>query len=218
MRTIRRCIPLHPHCCLHYLVDANFLSNRYINSQNITNSSEIDHINKAKDYWKLIIQQINEGCAKVFVSDVCIAETFKTLAKKYYSNESPFPSYNSYKNACDKLRKEISLPPKLARSSNRKIIFHDIQTTRDIIISIDRFFEKACSKYRKVSTFDLMIIATGKYLMDFYGFNKDNLFIITQDRRLYYLAKSYMDLPKVFNPDINSDNAYKVFIEQPTRP
>ncbi|MEY3395624.1 MAG: hypothetical protein RL346_1860 [Verrucomicrobiota bacterium] len=149
---------------------------------------------------------------RVYVLDICIAETFKVLAKKYYNAENIFSNHSSYNNAKVKLHRDLHMPSKEARSSQRKVRYHDIQTNRDIIISVDRFFEKDLKMKTKVSIVDLMILACSKYLIDFYGIKKEELFIITQDNKLYELARSYQDLPSVFNPHKDSDLAEKVFI------
>jgi len=80
---------------------------------------------------------------------------------------------------------------------------------------VDRFFEKNCKEYRKygnTSIVDLLILSTAKYLIDFYGLPKKDLYIITQDDPLYKLAKSYADLPMVFNPSVAREAANKIFV------
>lgn len=211
MRSKRRCITKEPKESCYYLVDANFLANKRINEKRIKKASEKKVVTCAKSYWKHIDKQLKEGKARVYVLDLCIAETFKVLAKKYYK-EGIFPSNQSYNSAKKQLHEDLHMPSKEARSSNRKIKYHDIQTTRDIIISVDRFFEKATKHYESVKIVDLLILACSKYLIDFYGIKKEELFIITQDNKLHKLAKSYKDLPLVFNPHLVEDSADKVFV------
>ena len=218
MRTIRRCIPKaeNPNNRNYYLVDANFLVNNYLAASQVHSPDEKRRILRAKAYWKEIESQLKSEKARVYILDLCIAEAFRVLAKKYYNNEDIFKNYSSYKYAQEKLRKALQLSSVDARKPTRKIKYHDIQTNRDIIISVDRFFEKACKmKYiddKNVSIIDLMVLATAKYLVDFYGISNDKLFVITQDAPLSELAKSYQDLPAVFNPSEDADEAYKVFV------
>lgn len=82
---------------------------------------------------------------------------------------------------------------------------------RDIVISVDRFFEKLYKKTLNVGIVDLLLLATGKYLMDFYGFGRDELFIVTTDNSLYNLARSLQDIPRAFNPTQRQDLASRVF-------
>jgi hypothetical protein len=212
MRSKQRCIIRNPEEPCYYLVDANFLANKRINEKKIENTGEKKRVTCAKAYWRYIDKQLKEDKARVYVLDLCIAETFKVLVKKYYNQEKIFSNYSSYKYAKDQLHKDLHMPSKEARASDRKIKYHDIQTTRDIIISVDRFFEKDMKMKTNVSIVDLMILACSKYLIDFYGIKKEELFIITQDNKLYELAKSYQDLPSVFNPHKEIDSADKVFV------
>jgi len=82
---------------------------------------------------------------------------------------------------------------------------------RDIVISVDRFFEKLYKTNLHVGIIDLLLLATGKYLMDFYGFKRDELFIVTIDGSLYKLARSFQDVPPTFNPSLKTDAAERVF-------
>lgn len=212
MRSKRRCIPIRPANKIFYVVDANFLANKRINEKQIQSPSEQGRVISAKKYWSVIDKQLDEGLAMVYVLDLCIAETFKVLAKKYYNNESIFKNHTSYTYAKRKLHEDLHLSSKKAKASVRSIKYHDIQTNRDIVISVDRFFEKACKQKSNVSVVDLMILATSKYLIDFYGIDRDDMKLITQDCPLYELAKSYQDLPVTFNPSYNIDSAEKVFV------
>jgi predicted nucleic acid-binding protein len=198
----------------YYLVDANFLVNRHINADKVNDPKEQHQIRCAKAWWKEIKKQLDNDQARVYVLDLCIAEAFKVLARKYYNNEEIFSNASSYSHAKRALAKDLTLSSNDAKKSTRTIKYHDIQTNRDIIISVDRFFEKSCKeqkKYGKTSIIDLLILATAKYLIDFYGLPKKDLYIITQDIPLYKLAKTYADLPMVFNPAEASDEVNKVF-------
>ncbi len=212
MRAKNRCILKKPDRPIFYLIDTNFLIYRFLDAARITNSNEQKRANEAQAYWTVIDDQRKAGLAKVFVLDVCIAEAFKTLAKKYYNKSGLFPSSVYYKNARDRLKKEVSLSAREASKSIRRVTFHDIQTSRDIIIGVDRFFENAYKKRKKVGIVDLMILSAARYLVDFLGFERDRLFIITMDGPLYDLAKMYAELPAVFNPDRAIDSPIKIFV------
>lgn len=199
---------------VYYLVDANFLANRHINETKVSDPKEQHQIKCAKAWWKEIKKQLKNDQARVYVLDLCIAEAFKVLARKYYNDDPIFDNPGSYSHAKSALAKDLTLSAKEAKKSLRSIKYHDIQTNRDIIISVDRFFEKSCKERRKfgaTSIIDLLILATAKYLVDFYGLPVERLFIVTQDNPLYKLAKSYADLPMVFNPAESRDAASKVF-------
>lgn len=193
----------------HYLVDACFLTNKYLNPTPITDPKEANRVKSCKEWWTEIRRQMRNGCAKVFIPDICIAEAFKTLSKKYYK-DGCLSSPVAYKNAREKLIRDVHLSAKDARRVQRKIVYHDIQMNRDIIISVDRFFEKVYKKDLNVGIIDLLLLATGKYLMDFYGFGREELFIITIDGPLYKLARSLNDIPQVFNPV--EEPAQRVFV------
>ena len=182
MRTVKRCIPKAAAYQIFYLIDANFLIYHFLDASRISDISEQNRAREAQAYWKIIESQRKAGRAKVFVLDVCIAEAFKTLAKKYYNKSGIFPNAVYFKNARDRLRKEVQLSVKGASKSVRKVTFHDIQTTRDIIIGVDRFFENALKKGKNVGIIDLMILSTARYLIDFLGFDRAKLFIITMGR------------------------------------
>jgi len=60
---------------------------------------------------------------------------------------------------------------------------------------IDRFFEATYKRGGSgLGTIDLMLLSTAKYLMDYYGFTRTDLFIITLDKDLYKIAKSMNDI------------------------
>jgi hypothetical protein len=197
--------------CNYYLVDANFLVNKYLRASKITDAREQDRIRKSQAWWQEIDSQVASDMAKVYISDLCIAEAFKTLAKKNYEDKI-FKYPVDYKLAKDRLRKDIHLPIAEARKQNRTIRYHDIDTSRDVVIGVDRFFELANKLKVNVSIVDLLILATAKYLTDFYGFSDDNLFVVTQDSDLYKLARKIPDLPYTFNPLRPGDFPDKVFV------
>ena len=116
--------------------------------------------------------------------DICIAETFKVLAKKYYEDKW-FPRAIDLTNARNRLRKAITTSPKSLRLFKRRIAYHDVATSRDIIISVDRFYELFHKYKKRVSLPDLLIVATAKYLVDFFDLPRTRLHIITLDQQLW---------------------------------
>jgi hypothetical protein len=213
MRKKNRCIPLTPSAQIYYLVDTNFLVYRLLEVSRITKEDEKKRATEAQNYWRHIDAQRKAGLAKVFTLDVCIAEAFKTLAKMYYGSNGIFPTGAHYDQAKKKFRKEICLSARDASKAKRNITFHDIQTTRDIVIGVDRFFEQTFKKKKNVGIIDLMILSSARYLIDFFGINRDSIYIITMDNPLYGLARHYTELPAAFNPDKKSDLAAKVFVK-----
>ena len=206
---VRRTLKLHPTDTVHYLVDSCFLVNKYLDVRHISDKGHLKRVESSQKWWQVIERQVASRKAKVFVPDIVVAETFKALSKKFYGAHWPYAS--SYTAARNRLRDDIHLPSKEARSPSRKVGFHDIQLNRDIIISVDRFFELAAKKYKSVSIVDIIVAATGKYLIDFYGFSKSDLTIVTTDADLYGLCRACGDLPPTFNPDLPSDASNKVF-------
>lgn len=211
MSVQNRKIKINPQSKVYYLIDANFLINKHLNPNNITDKSEKQRIKSAKDYWKIIDQQLKNNIAQVFILDVCIAECFKIFAKKYYNQEPIFSSHASYSNVLSKVRKDISLSPKDVKKSNRNIKYHDIQTNRDIIIGVDRYFEIISKRKINVSVIDIMILSAARYLIDYYGIDKKHFAIITQDKNLYDLSRCFQDLPNTFNPSLIDNSVKNVF-------
>ena len=68
----------------YFVVDANFLANKYIPPNRAPNLKEKTRIQKCLEWWNKIYAQLNIYKARVYIPDLCIAETFKVLAKKYY--------------------------------------------------------------------------------------------------------------------------------------
>lgn len=210
MSRTRRTININPTFIYHYIIDANFLINKYLDPKRISDINEKRRVINCKNYWENIDSQLRKNKAKIFILDICIAEVFKILSKKYYNGY--FANASSYKWTCDKLRRDICLSYTKAKKLDRKIKFHDIQLNRDIIIGIDRFFENINKKGINVSIVDILILSAAKYLLDFYSLTHDNLIVITIDNELYKIGKQFNDLPYVFNPNNKNDLASKVFI------
>ena len=193
-----------------YLVDACFLANRYIPANGLK-KKERDRVERCKEWWKEIDAQLDNGKAIVYVPDVCIAEAFKVLAKKYYK-EHVFPTAADYIKAKNRFSKDITITKRVLTASNRKIKFHDISTSRDVIIAVDRFLETFTKNEIYVSLPDLIILATAKYLIDFYRIPRSSLFIVTTDGNLYRGSRKVSDIPRAFDPKQNNEAAVKVFI------
>ncbi|HLC41476.1 MAG TPA: hypothetical protein VJO34_07580 [Methylomirabilota bacterium] len=198
-------IPKHPTSCNYFLVDSNFLANKFLKPDSFHNAGEKDRIQKCQEWWTEIDRQMKRNKGKVYVTELCIAETFKVLAKKNFE-AGIFKYPSSYRQARERLSKFLHMSPKQLRSHKRHVRCHDIDTNRDIVISVDRCFEKLFKMKKKKQVrsdpgiVDLMLLATEKYLLDFYGLTKRNLFIISADGSLCKLAKSFPDLPRTVNP------------------
>lgn len=206
-RRIQRA-PAQKNC---YLVDANFLVNRVIPVAVVTDAKEKDRVQRCHDWWKEIDAQLASGHAIVYVPDLCVAEAFKVLAKKYYVDKY-FSKPIYHKHAREKLARFLHTSPKVLRGANRKIKVHDLSTSRDIVIAVDRFYEFFLKKKLSAGIVDLFILATAKHLMDFFNISKSCLHIVTMDNDLWRGSKKLADVPSAFNPNHPSEFASKVFI------
>jgi hypothetical protein len=206
-----RKIQRQPNSKNFYLLDANFLANRFIPLARITNSGEQLRVQRSMEWWKEIDAQLKTGHAFVYVPDLCIAEAFKVLAKKYYVDKY-FPRPIDYKNARDKLADFLHVSPRTLKGSTRVIKVHDISTSRDIIIAVDRFNELFFKHKLSASVVDILILSTAKYLIDFFHIPFKRLHIVTLDNALWRGSKKAADVPSAFNPNASSEIAAKVFI------
>ena len=195
----------------YYVVDACFLANWAIPADLAPAGPSRDQISACMDWWKEIEKQLDCDQARVYIPDICIAETFKVLAKKYYV-EKWFTTPTTMNNARRRLRDFISTPSKVLKGATRRIKFHDISTTRDIIISVDRFYELFLkSNLGRVSVPDLILVATAKYLVDFYDIPTKRLHIVTLDKALRRGSQKIPELPNAYDPTEPADRASKVF-------
>jgi hypothetical protein len=194
----------------YYLVDANFLVNRFIPPAIAPNAHQKQRIELCDEWWVEIEGQLKRNKARVYVPDICIAESFKTLAKKYYE-EKWFKSAVTLNSARKQLAKFISVPAKTLKATKREIKVHDISTTRDLVISVDRFYELFHKYKKKVSLPDLIVVATAKYLVDFYDIPRDRLHIVTLDTGLWEGTKKIQELPNAYNPTQTSDKRQLIF-------
>jgi predicted nucleic acid-binding protein len=195
----------------YFLVDASFLANWAIPRGVAPAGASRDQIDLCMQWWGEIESQLGAGAARVYVPDICIAETFKVLAKKYY-DEKWFATPQAFNNARARLRQFVRTPTQTLRAANRCIKCHDIPSTRDTIIAVERFYELFHKHgLGRVSVPDLIIVATAKYLMDFYDLPKARLHIVTLDKDLRKGSKKIQELPNAYDPTESADAAAKVF-------
>lgn len=88
---------------------------------------------------------------------------------------------------------------------------HDVESCRDIIIGVDRFYELFMKHGKKVQIADLILVSTAKYLMDFYSFPKNMLHIVTLDRTLLSGIAKATELPNAYDPTQKKHRAELVF-------
>ena len=195
----------------YYVVDASFLVNKYIPPNQIPDTRQKTRVEKCIEWWTEIDNQIRVNKARVYIPDICIAETFKVLAQKYYADK--WLNASEYNVARKNLQKDITVSTRTLRSFDRKIKYHDVSTSRDLIISVDRFYEVFHKAGLDVSLPDLIILATAKYLVDFYDLPKNHLHIVTLDRNLRDGSRRIQDLPTAYNPTLARDAKSKIFID-----
>ena len=205
-----RHIKKNPSGINYFLVDACFLANRYLPTHNLSNH-ERERVEKCQRWWQEISIQQEKKKAIVYIPDICIAEEFKVLAQKYYK-ERVFSSPVRYGIAKKKLSGDITVSIKTLKACSRPIKFHDISTSLDIIISVDRFLEVFMKNNLKVSVPDLIVLAIAKYLMDFFRIPRHNLFIITMDKNLHTGSRSFPYIPRAFDRTNSNERAEKIFI------
>lgn len=183
-----------------FIVDAGFLANKYIPIQIAKTQLDKDRIQSCKDWWKIIEKQINQKRAIVYIPDICIAEVIKVFAKKCYQ-EKWFKNYQQYNSCINKFTKDIRTSHELLASKNRHIRYHDISTSRDILISVERFNRIFNTKgYHTVSVPDLIIVSTAKYLMDFYNVPYKWIHILTTDKYLKAGSNKIAEIPSAYDP------------------
>lgn len=206
-----RKIQRKPNEKIAYVIDANFLVNKFIPPGLVTDATEKATIEKSLEWWDELDKQLDAGDGVIYIPDICIAESFKVLAKKYYKHKY-FKRSVDHKNARDKLSEFLKTPANVLRAANRKIKVHDVPTSRDLIISVDRFNELYHKYGHNVSVVDLLILATAKYLMDFYAIQKSQMNIITLDTALWEGSKKVQEVPNAYHPGKPADKAEKVFV------
>jgi len=186
----------------YFLVDACFLANKFIPKNRASNSKERKRIELCDHWWEEIDTQLKKDLARVFVPDICIAESFKVLAKKYFKDRW-FKSSQDFNYWRSQLRSTISISKTELYKADRRIRFHDVESNRDIIIAVDRFYESFFKHGKNVQLPDLIVVATAKYLIDFFDIPKDLLHIVTMDRQLRDGSKKIPELPNAYDPTID---------------
>ena len=196
----------------YYLVDANFLANKHLPASLAPDATQRDRILACQAWWAEIDTQLKAGTARVFVPDLCIAEAFKVLAKKYY-REKWFKRHSDFRVARDALSADMRTTSKELKKSVRAVRYHDISTNRDIVIGVDRFFELFYKAGKNVQIVDLIVLATAKYLMEFFDIPRESLHIITLDTALREGIAKATDLPNAYDPAaVKSHRAAVVFV------
>jgi len=194
----------------YFLVDACFLVEKYLPIGTAPNNETKERIRECKKWWKEIDGQVNDERARVYIPDICIAESFKVLAKKYYQ-ESAFDKYQDYKEAKESLSEDVTIPSKELKQQKRYIKYHDLPTTRDVVIAVDRFYELFMKHDHNVEVGDLILLANAKYLMDFHDALRKQIHIITFDKTLRDGTKKINELPNAYYPGHASDVFESVF-------
>ena len=211
MSRVRK-IPRQPDQAKNYfVVDACFLANKYLPSELAPVGNDRDRIDLCMEWWDEIEEQLEAHTARVYVPDICIAETFRVIAKKYYQQNPWFPSPQRMNGSRLRLRRDIVNSAEELRKASRVVKYHDVPTSRDIIISVDRFNAIYMKHRHKVSTPDLILVATAKYLMDFFDFKRSQVHIVTLDRPLRQGTKKISELPNAYDPTLVEDRANRVF-------
>ena len=193
-----------------FVVDASFLAEKYIPVGSHPTPEGKERGRECKKWWKEIDRQIKLELARVYVPDVCIAEAFKALAKKYYQDKV-LKNSSQYKYARKRLSEDITLSHKVLKQQKRYIRYHDVESCRDIIIAVDRFYELFLKQKKSVGIVDLILVATAKYLMDFHDAPRPQLHIITLDKPLWQGIKKITELPNAYDPQERTDAFERVF-------
>jgi predicted nucleic acid-binding protein len=194
----------------YFVVDACFLVEKYLPIGSAPTPVVANQLRESKHWWDEIDRQIDADRARVYVPDLCIAEAFKVLAKKNYK-ESAFKYAADYKKARERLSEDVTTEHRVLKSQNRQIRYHDMSATRDIIISVDRFYELFMKHSLNVGVIDLIVIASAKYLMDFHDAQRSQLHLVTMDDALWRGTKKINELPNAYNPREPSDAFARVF-------
>ena len=194
----------------YFIVDACFLVEKYLPISSAPEAVK-PRMRACKAWWKEIDRQVQIERARVYIPDLCIAEAFKVLAKKYYVEDS-FPNSAAYKAARDKLSGDVSISRKTLKAQMRFIGYHDVPATRDIIVAVDRFFELFHKHNCNVGVIDLIVVATAKYMIDFYDAPRDQIHIVTLDNNLRKGCKKVTELPNAYDPTPGADDFSKVFV------
>ena len=124
--------------------------------------------------------------------DICIAEAFKVLARNYYSEA--ISSGTAYKNARDRLSRDMSMSHKELQKQDRYVGYHDVPASRDIIVAVGRFYESFMKHDCNVGVIDLIVVSTAKYLIDFHDALPKQIHMVTHDNAIAQLADRTVQL------------------------
>lgn len=199
----------------YFLVDASFLANRHIPPRCALDAHQRERIEGCLKWWREIEDQLTRGVARVYVPDICIAEAFKVLAKKRWA-EGWFRTALEHRRARNALSGDVHTHSADLRAGRRRVLYHDISTNRDIIISVDRFFKVFLTDKNTVSVSipDLIVLATARYLIDFFDIPVERLHIVTLDKALRTESKRLAhDLPPAYDPTTRGNRAEVVFMD-----
>lgn len=183
------------HC---FVVDGCVLVDAALGS--VLDTPEHPNQLQTKEWWDRIYELALDGNSTIYIPDLCIAEAFKVVAKKTWSQR--LLDQKQKKEVETLLRKWVTIDNEMLKRSGRTVPVHDISTNRDIIISVDRFLritmQHGC---QGLSVPDLIVAATAKYLIDFYNFRKEALHIITNDRTLAKLIRACPQFTAPIEPE-----------------
>jgi hypothetical protein len=192
-------IPLDPEEPLYYIIDSCFFANKYLMPNEGENVEDSARIKNSKEWWDIIDYQIKQKNTIVYINDLCISETFKIFAKKYYQ-KGAFPK-DRYQRLRKKLSSDLSLGIRTLISKSRHIKYHNLMVDRDIIVGTSRFLEIAHKNgLQSLSVIDLTILSSAKFLIDFYKIKKEQIIILTGDRKIITCAKKSSDCPYIIDP------------------
>lgn len=194
----------------YYLVDACFLAEKYLPLSQTANAAETAKKDEITYWWREIDRQVAASRARVYVPDICIAESFKVLAKKYYQ-DGLFAKHAELTAAREALSNDITVSHKELKKQARHIRYHDLPTTRDVIIAVDRFYELFMTHNYNVGVIDLLLVASAKYLMDYHDALRSQIHIVTMDNALWRGTKKVAELPNAYNPSEAADAFGRVF-------
>lgn len=194
----------------YFLVDACFLAEKHLPINTASAGQPQQNLRESKRWWEEIDRQLDAQRARVYIPDVFIAEAFKVLAKKYYQEDS-YTDRGQYDRVRRRLSEDLRTPGEVLKRKERHIRFHDLPTSRDVIIAVDRFYELFMRHKKNVSVPDLLLVASAKYLMDFHDAQRDQIHMVTMDTALWSGTKKISELPNAYNPWEPADHFDRVF-------
>ena len=202
----------------YFVTDASFLVNKYLPLSTAANPGVEHQIREAHKWWHEIDRQVEAQRARVYVPDLCIAESFKVLARVYYDKGfDKAKKYNHnkakyrYNLAKKRLSADVSMTHRALQKQSRYIGYHDVPASRDIIVAVGRFYEAFMKNGCTVSVIDMIVVSTAKYLMDFHDASKKQLHIVTHDGGLWRGTKKVTELPNAYDPAEPTDEFSRVF-------